>query len=94
MIMTRGSISPFLCVKASGIYVGLQPLFLSSASSIYPSYFMCSQIQRVSLPVNLRCDKACNLIVALFPLLTNIYSPVPEDYIPWPDNPIRFPWET
>lgn len=55
-----------LCLSLGGIY--MQPLLLSSDSSLYPSHFMCSHIQRVSLLVNLRCDKACNLIVALFPL--------------------------
>lgn len=40
-----------------------------------------TQIQSLGLEVNLRCDKANNLI-----LLLKIYSPVPEDYIPWPYN--------
>lgn len=41
--------------------------------------------KRVSLPVNLRRDKACNLIVALFPLRSRTFTPpVPEDYIPRP----------
>lgn len=51
--------------------------------------------RRVTLPVNLWCDKACNLIVALFPpFCSRAFTPlVPEVYIPRPNNPIRSPWE-
>lgn len=66
--------SPFLSfhVKSSG---GFVPDCNLSRLPRTRSHFMCSQTQRVSLLVNLQCDKACNLIVALFPLsLPNIYS--------------------
>lgn len=77
IILWKGveALQPFV-LKPQRVYVGLQPLLLSSASPPYPSHFMCSRIQRVSLPVNLRCDKACNLIVALFSLCSRQFTPL------------------
>lgn len=73
--VTSGSSSPFLCVKAWGGDLRQIATSVAFFSSLHPSHFARSQIQRVGLPVNLRCDKACNLIVALSPpLLPTIYS--------------------
>lgn len=41
-------------------------LLLSPDLSLYTSYFIHSEIQRVCVPANVQCGKACNLIVAHF----------------------------
>lgn len=71
--LTWGSSSPFLCVKASG---GFTLDCNLCCSSPYPSLFMRPQTQRVGLLVNLWCDKACNLIVAPFPLCSQTFTPL------------------